>query len=492
MKKMKTSLININMTIRVLLLIGFVSIRSVSAQSLDKFSSEELKSDLEYMYLTLQKTHYNLFINTTEKEYQVEYDNLSNSLNDSLNILDVYRKFQPFVSLSGLGHCSLEFPFNRVYGLHYQNGGKLFPLNIRIDNSKAFITGNYSGNDSIEIGAELISINNIDIKDILIDVYSYLSGEDEYYKNTLLDMVSFPRMLWILQETPKEYSINVRNSEGVENSFTIKSVLASEFESAFSKEKEMFDNDRIFQVIDNIAYIKPGPFINAEGEGDGNTSDVNTFENSEFVNFIDSTFSKIAKEGYDKLIIDLRNNGGGSNTFSDEMIAYIADKPFKFCSRFEVKTSQITKDFWEQVNDSSVSELKEQILSHKNGDTFVSKIPNQEPKADSLRFKGKVYVLINRYTYSQATITAAMIQDYSFGTLIGEKTADIPTTYGSVHQFELPNTKIAVTYPKAFMVRPSGDIEFKGTEPDIIVKPNIFSDKDEILDYAIEYIKKDN
>ncbi|MFO7369233.1 MAG: S41 family peptidase, partial [Bacteroidales bacterium] len=91
--------------------------------------------------------------------------------------------------------------------------------------------------------------------------------------------------------------------------------------------------------------------------------------------------------------------------------------------------------------------------------------------------------------YSQAAVIATQVQDYKFGILIGEKTAQISTHYSSTHQFELPNTKLLIQYPKAYIVRPNGDTRFEGVNPDIIVEDNTFTDKDEILEYTLDLIK---
>jgi hypothetical protein len=64
--------------------------------------------------------------------------------------------------------------------------------------------------------------------------------------------------------------------------------------------------------------------------------------------------------------------------------------------------------------------------------------------------------------------------------------------YGATHQFELPNTKIAVEYPKAFIVRPNGDTRFEGVSPDIFVENNILTVNDEVLEFTLDLIKKEN
>ena len=71
--------------------------------------------------------------------------------------------------------------------------------------------------------------------------------------------------------------------------------------------------------------------------------------------------------------------------------------------------------------------------------------------------------------------------------MIGEKTA--PLISANARQFKLTNTQITVTFPEASY----GDSYVKnGVKPDYPVRDNILTDKDEILDYALSLIKKDN
>jgi C-terminal processing protease CtpA/Prc len=192
------------------------------------------------------------------------------------------------------------------------------------------------------------------------------------------------------------------------------------------------------------------------------------------------------------LILDLRGNPGGDNSFSDYMVAYFATRPFSFTSAFYVKTSQITKEYWKNVSDTDtlLADLKRSILEKKDGEQFEANIRKYAPRTDSLKFEGKVYVLIDRYSYSNTATTAAIVQDYKFGVLIGEQTADSPTLYGAVHEFELPNTKISITYPKALMVRPSGDRTLAGVKPDFSVPDDMFTTEDEVLNWTVAYINK--
>lgn len=470
------------------LLLGWTSL--LFAQNQAKFSKKQLRQDLKYLYQTLQKTHYNLYATTPKKAYDKAYRVLRQSLKDSLTLLETYRVFQPFVALAKMGHCTTDHPFRRAYGPFLKNGGKVFPLNITIDQGEALVKTNYSLNEKITPGSILLAINGVPIDAILTQMYAYLAGESRYLQNTLLDMFAFPRILWAINGSVPEYKIKLKTPDNKLEEWTLPAIAAQQFETQFSKRESLFEQERAFKFLEkDIAYLRPGMFINVES--DGNTSKTETFEKGKFLEFIKQAFTQIKQKKVDKLIIDLRNNPGGSNTFSDEMLAYFAHKKFRFCSDFKVRTSEITKQYWRQVKESEdklLVDLKAQILSHQNGARFSFAMPYHQPRRDDLTFRGKVYVLINRYSYSQATITGAMVKDYGFGTLIGETTADVATNYGSIHQFSLPHTKIAISYPKAFIVRPNGNQEFKGVTPDYLIRDNLFTPKDEILDFTLSLI----
>jgi len=48
-------------------------------------------------------------------------------------------------------------------------------------------------------------------------------------------------------------------------------------------------------------------------------------------------------------------------------------------------------------------------------------------------------------------------QDFGFGTVLAEETADLASTYRALEKFTLPGTGIEVGFPKARILRPSGD-----------------------------------
>jgi C-terminal processing protease CtpA/Prc len=131
--------------------------------------------------------------------------------------------------------------------------------------------------------------------------------------------------------------------------------------------------------------------------------------------------------------------------------------------------------------------MKQAILSHENGSRFDISMSVIQPQPDSIRFTGNVYVLINHLSFSNSTSVAGIIKDHRLGELIGEETPDFVSGYGASQHFILPNTQIAVTFPKA----KGGDAAPHSVKPDYKVEDNTSDGKDEILEYTLDLIKKE-
>nr|WP_199076928.1 S41 family peptidase [Pedobacter sp. ASV19] len=485
--------ISITQYIKLILAISgmfWLGIPITNAQQLKQvsYTAKEVREDLNYLYTTLQESHYNLFVHEGKSRYDQAYKNLKRKIKEHMSLMDVNRLFQPFTALSGLAHCSIAFPFRPAYLEYLQKGGKVFPLDINVDQGHLYVADNYSGSMLVKTGDEIVQINGRPAIYTLDRVYNYLSGENKPFKNTLIDLYHFSRLHWLVFGQVDIFRLHLKRPDGSTYEGVLKGITAEKLEEYAAKKKSIFNSTREFKYLGEIAYLRPGAFTNSES--DGNTSDHKTFDNSVFVKFIDSAFYQIRQSKTRQLIIDLRGNPGGDNSFSDHMLAYFAKEPFSFCSSFSVRTSALTKSFWRDVADTSLAELKKSILNKPNGTIFQTKVIKQQPVADSLQYKGKVYVLIDRYSYSNAVTTAATIKDYHWGTLMGEPTSDVPTTYAAIHEFKLPHTGMEVSYPKAFIVRPNGDKSTRVLEPDVLMKKKPGTTGDGVLENVLVYLNE--
>lgn len=227
-----------------------------------------------------------------------------------------------------------------------------------------------------------------------------------------------------------------------------------------------------------IAYLNAGYFGSNEVDGE-----------IVFKKYIDSTFAIIKEHKVKHLILDLRNNPGGHNAYSDYLISYFAQKPFKWYSEFSVKTSKLLKE-QTLLQADTTDDYSKAILRNTDDKIFKYDFPIYSPIEISKRFIGKVYVLVNRQTYSMAAVSAALIQDNKFGKIVGEETGDVPTLYASQFSYKLPQTGIVVKVPKSYIVRVNGSKKLQGVKPDVYIQDQLLDDKDEILDKLLEILSR--
>lgn len=430
------------------------------------YAPAAVKADFEQLYSQLQLAHFNLFANLPKQDYDQLFSQYLAAIDIPMNETDVRMHFQRFVALGKVAHASVDLPV-QDFIQYLAEGGATLPLFVKIEKDVVRIEELLGDARQLQAGSELVSINDRPMESWLQEFRALISADNQSLSNTLLEQ-RFSFFLWLsLGELPM-YSIAVKTPTG-EVSETVKTSTREEQEKFISSQPvsvRNFQTPEAMILNDNLAYLRPGPFFNTEPEAE------NIWDNTEFRLFIDDAFDQFNRQNSPVLIIDLRNNPGGGNSFSDHMLAWFADKPFKFASEFIVKVSaqselanQKRLAVSEDPQDASY-QLAEFYAQHQPGETFPFDLPYSNPHKEK-RFAGEVYMLVNRYSYSNAVSVAAIAQDYEFATVIGEKTADLATTFGAMEHFELTHTKIKVGYPKALIVRPNGDRLPDGVTPDI-------------------------
>ncbi len=447
-------------------------------------NGDPARADLDSLYRSLQSAHYDLFAHRSKPEYDALFRELSSRLPAAASRLDLIRAFQPFVAYGNIGHARLEFPIVE-YVQAAGEGGTVLPFDIRVAGDRVFVTHSYLQNSRIQPGVELLAFDDEPIGKVVERVSRYVSGERPYMVHAQLERF-FPRWLWLDQGSIGELRVSARRGE---ESFveTIHGMPIGEVEPLKSEWTEALSGREVRFLDASTAYLRPGPFYNVDG-GD-------SMDPASFRQFIDDAFRKILDAKPATLIIDVRDNPGGDNSFSDLMVAWFADRPFRFSDDFSIKaSSEIRQQFEKQIaastdEDGIVEQMYRAVKDRKDGEIVPIELPRVSPRPE--RFEGDVFLLVNRHSYSNAASLAGMLQDYGFAKIIGEETADLPTSYASSAQFTLPNSGIVVTYPKGYFVRPNGDESVRGAIPDFEIPAAVFLEGHDAVLRAAQAIAAD-
>jgi hypothetical protein len=456
------------------------------APDTDMFSREAVRADFERLYAGLQSAHYDLYVYTSREVYEREYKAVLDAIDRPMTRLQVVRLFTPFVALGKVGHARIGFP-GADFQKYVRDGGTLLPFDIRIEGDRAFILHNYSGDESLRPGVELVSLNGRACADWLKRIARYVSAERPYLAHAQMELM-FPALFWLDQGKVDTFAVTVRGSQGGDKTVSITAPPATKIEPLRAKHLGRFGARKAEVLPEGVAYLRPGPFYDPKGGGIG-------YDGTEFAAFIDSAFRRFLQAKAGDLVLDLRDNHGGDNSFSDPMIAWFASRPFAFASHYTLKASPETRAALASLAAKypdlpAVRQLQAALRDAADGKRVPFKVPEAQPR-EGPGFRGRVWALVNRHTYSNATSVAAIIQDYKFGRILGEETSDTPTSYGSAAQFTLPRTGVVVTYPKGRLVRPNGDEALLGVVPDIAIKTPLEAvDGDVVLSEAVRIVKE--
>ncbi|KAB2804302.1 S41 family peptidase [Phaeocystidibacter luteus] len=411
-----------------------------------KFSPEQVRADLEYANRVIHNAQYNPYLYSSEEALDSALTfALSSVGEDSVSARSANSIIQRFVSNVNNGHTSLTPPFQE-YIAYAQGGGTVFPLDLSLDDKWIHVKAAYCTEPELTEGVRILSIDGRPIEEVIEELGYYVPAEDDYFKRAKMESLSFPRLYWIAHGRKDSFDIEVQIANELVR-YRVAAVPAIEgFEM---KHDEVLNAAMYIEVNDNAALLNPGPF----------GGDLDAFKS-----FIDSAFHIIVDSRAQELYIDLRNNPGGDDAFSDYMVSYIADEPFKWSSEFYLRSSAVLKEHTLKNSDTSTAYARS-ILNAEDGVMYEFDFGKYDPQLERKRFRGDVYVLINRQTHSQACVTAAQLADYGWGTLVGETTGEYPSLCASLFPVTLPQTGFVLQVSKGYIVRVNGDTSHEGLTP---------------------------
>jgi len=306
-----------------------------------------------------------------------------------------------------------------------------FPVDLKVIGSKIYVVKTTADYQHL-LGAELVAIDNTPSQ----QVYSLLSQLTPFTENT------YSAKVRVAQYMPRAEVLNGLGiiDESLQATFT--------FKQGEKSLEQVFKAKRKYDFEPGITYLNTEYFSVEEKINDdlwfGSSPDKNTVyvhfhryaSVSEIMPFGEDLLAFINKHRSEKLIIDLRDNFGG--------------------------------------------------------DFFVGLVlASSLVLADTIDWKSGVYVLTDNVTFSAAMSNAAQYSQLLNATLVGEPTGATPSGYQDMGQFELPHSKLPVTYSKRLYHFKEDQKE--ALYPDVLVEVTLadyLSNNDRQLNWILKDIAK--
>lgn len=204
-------------------------------------------------------------------------------------------------------------------------------------------------------------------------------------------------------------------------------------------------------------------------------------------------------ENHESIVIDIRGNSGGNDTYWEEVISRIIPKSYNTSGYILFRDSAIINNYVKSrdINTKDIKDLPKEIVN--NGPVEITSYFKSFTKSDwiveskdSINFKGDIYLLVDKIVFSAAESFSIFCKENGIATLIGETTAGDGGGYDPV-LFKLKNSGLIVRMASDMYLTNSGicNEEFKTTPDYIIENPKRtknFSD-DKCINKVLELVE---
>lgn len=462
---------------------------------------DQLKKDVDYAYDKLKEMHPQLYRYITKKDLDYKIDSLKQTINKPLTSIQFYFKLQPVITTIREGHLSLMVPLEKLrrnYG-----GRKLFNyFKYYIKDNHLYIIENKDSIHDIKPGTEILSINNIPISSY-INKYRNLISSDG--RNTTFTPYYLKDMFFVFFSMENGFLEQVKietlyNNE--KQTYIIERDKQSDAEKL--KSQNWADNkgqfycpaNRNFKFLDednSIAYIN-----------------IKKFSNNKSDKFYKNTFERIKEAKSSYLILDIRNNYGGSLQEINNLYSYLVSEPFTLIkpSRLNSGYTPLKTNYFKKSSPLEYALkgityptyfLLKTLHTYKGSDgKFYYKIKaDNVTKPNKNAFTGKIFVLVNGGSYSASSIISSKLKFDKKATLVGEETggANDGTVAGFYSYQILPNSKLTLPIG-LLLVNPNITLtnSQRGVIPNVAVSETLkdIINKDDVqLNWVKDEIKKD-
>lgn len=399
-----------------------------------KLSPAQQISDFDDLCSKLESVHPDLYLYQSKKEYENNKMKIKASMTDSIKISDFYFKIAPFIANIKDGHSMMLPSITSDFVSYVKKDGKTMPLRIKAVENVFVVDYPIVMNSGFNEGDTIFSINGVDSKDILKKAYDLWGSEKdngikEAAVNTYLSLLFWHMYRWddsYVFMVKHGNTIEKKHLEGVPQSMAMK----------VRRERLSKNKPESFSCKFSSDYTQATLIIR------------NVYNEKALKEFCDSVFKEINYRKIPEIIIDMRNNTGGSSQCVERLISYFPHPEYVLYSKSQIKVSTYSKAY----NKERHPEIYSQICNIPDGELFVVKESLiEDNRKEANLYRGKIIVLVNNKTYSGASSFAHVMNKLGIASVEGE--TGCPTVYfGNFLPFTLPNSKIDyyITFAKFY------------------------------------------
>ena len=450
----------------------------------EKIQVDFLRADLRVLQETLLSSQPGLYLYMSKESLDSMFNKMDSSFSEPLTSIEFFRKLAPINGV--LKNLHTRFWPSVAFEKAAETELPRFPLDIFWENDLMYVLRNHSEDSSIHEGDVLETINGENARDVFMRIAD-CRVRDGYNTTYPIAQASrnFSYYYAQLIGTPEIFQLDIVTSNGARRRMGIASVTPSQihqsragkYHAQYAEFSEDWDGwiankepALRFQLFGNSALLTVKTFYLPIIEENG----------QDYRRFFKEVFAEIRQKGIEHLIIDLRNNHGGTDPVAMSLLSHL----------HQSKVSYYKRRFSIVKPDAKHRKVADGYEIIGKGD-WTGKI-----KPARNNYRGNLYVLINGYCVSAAAEFIGHLKNLDRAIFIGEEAGGNPVEFagGVSIPVDLPNTRITGTIPLQFVEM---NVSFKntghGVVPQHLVSPtihDILNERDVVMEYANELISQ--
>lgn len=459
---------------------GILCLIEIKAQkaysALPKHAPEQVREDALVLKKVLDANHPSLYWFTTKQELDSAFEQMINSISDSLNEIEFRNKIGPWIALIKCGHTTALYSKQFIKNLPQYRYPR-FPLQIKFwEDSAVVLSNGYLKDSLIQRGTIIQTINNKPISYYRDSLFKQIAT-DGYANNHQYQTLSssFPDGFKQVFGVDSTYQIGYMNQTGKFDTVSLGNFVPAPRDTGINRSRPTTRQSSLskrqlrllsirslsIDTITHSAYIR-----------------LTSFSKGNLKPFFRRSFKKLKKENIQHLILDLRENGGGRISNSIALTKYLKQSPFKIADsvvaisrKFKYgKYIQSSWLYWLAMN-VGASRAADGSIHYKRFEKHY-----YQPK-ERFAFKGNTYLVQGGYTFSAATMVIGALKGQENIQVIGEESGGGQYGNSAMHipHITLPNTKLRVRLPLYRMVINQNIPKGMGIQPDIKIPPSSYA-----------------
>lgn len=459
-----------------------------------KYSKVELRADFRFLRRILEEAHPGLGKYTSKEAMDGAFEDTYKKIGDEMTEKEFGLLLKPLIVKIRCGHTDLLFSPEMRKFTRIQNRAWTIPFSFFIQGDRLFIAKNESNDVSIELGTEVLAIEENTAGKILRTLRKYLpaDGYGEAFKDATLEAGFFEDYYIDIFGGKEKYHFTLKNQQ--ETRIVYPELKAKSIPNRLPR---LSKEDELARRLNRLRSLTFPTEVSSTA-----ILKISSFSYDDYESFLmthERFFREIEQNNITNLIIDLRQNSGGNHEIALDLMKYLADSTFVLTAHAEapvlIPSFIVNNDVEQQDANRAFSE---RIVKKCGEGTYCLNIPSvgKHKPYEQYRFKGNVYVLIGEQTFSAASSFVASLKAQRKITLVGRETGggEEGCNGGVISTVVLPYSKLRLQFPHFRITTALKSLNIgQGVSPDVDVQYTILERLNKVdleLTRTFDLIKK--